>query len=99
MKHGLSLVDIFISDFGKIMKVTFVKIVHDSNSRRINDVLGGFHGGSDGKQSACNVGDLGLIPGSGRSPGGGHAAHSSILIWRIPMDTVPWGHKESDMSK
>ena len=40
MEHGLSLVDIFISDFGKIMKVTFVKIVHDSNSRRINDVLG-----------------------------------------------------------
>ena len=30
----------FISDFGKIMKVTFVKIVNDSNSRRINDVLG-----------------------------------------------------------
>ena len=30
----------------------------------------GFPGGSDGKESACNVGDLGLIPGSGRSPGG-----------------------------
>ena len=29
-------------------------------------------GGSDGKLSACNVGDLGLIPGLGRSPGGGH---------------------------
>ena len=28
--------------------------------------------GSDGKESACNVGDLGLIPGLGRSPGGGH---------------------------
>ena len=28
--------------------------------------------GSDGKESACKVGDLGLIPGSGRSPGGGH---------------------------
>ena len=32
----------------------------------------GFPGGSDGKESACNVGDLGLIPGLGRSPGGGH---------------------------
>ena len=31
-----------------------------------------FPGGSDGKESACNVGDLGLIPGLGRSPGGGH---------------------------
>ena len=28
-----------------------------------------FPGDSDGKESACNVGDLGLIPGSGRSPG------------------------------
>ena len=29
-------------------------------------------GGSDGKESACNVGDLGSIPGLGRFPGGGH---------------------------
>ena len=29
-------------------------------------------GGSDGKESACTVGDLGSIPGLGRSPGGGH---------------------------
>ena len=32
----------------------------------------GFPGGSDGKASACNAGDLGLIPGSGRSPGEGN---------------------------
>ena len=32
----------------------------------------GFPCGSDGKESVCNVGDLGLIPGLGRSPGGGH---------------------------
>ena len=31
----------------------------------------GLPGGSAGKESACNVGDLGLIPGLGRSPGGG----------------------------
>ena len=31
----------------------------------------GFPGGSAGKESSCNVGDLGLIPGLGRSPGGG----------------------------
>ena len=30
----------------------------------------GFPGGSDGKESACSVEDLGLIPGLGRSPGG-----------------------------
>ena len=33
----------------------------------------GFPSGSDGKESACNVGDLGLIPGSGRSPGEGNS--------------------------
>ena len=32
----------------------------------------GFPCGSDGKESACNAGDLDLIPGLGRSPGGGH---------------------------
>ena len=32
----------------------------------------GFPGGSDGKDSTYNAGDLGLIPGLGRSPGGGH---------------------------
>ena len=42
--------------------------------------------GSVSKESARNVKDLGLIPGLGRSPGGGHATHSSILAWRIPMD-------------
>ena len=32
----------------------------------------GFPGGSDSKESACNAGDLGLIPGLGKFPGGGH---------------------------
>ena len=43
----------------------------------------GFPGGSDGKESACNEGDLGLIPGSGRSLEKGMATYSSILAWRI----------------
>ena len=34
-----------------------------------SSILGGFPGGSDGKESACSAGDPGLIPGSGRSPG------------------------------
>ena len=46
-----------------------------------------------GKESAYNAGatgDMGSIPGLGRSPGGGHATHSSILAWRIPMDRGAW---------
>ena len=33
--------------------------------------------------------DVGSIPGSGRSPGGGHVTHSSILAWRIPWTEEP----------
>ena len=40
--------------------------------------------GSVSKESACNAGDLGLIPGSGRSPGEEMVTHSSIIAWRIP---------------
>jgi len=49
----------------------------------------GFPGGSDGKESACNVGDLGLIPGLRRSPGAQHATHYSLLAWRIPRTEEP----------
>ena len=48
-----------------------------------------FTGRSDGKESACNAGDLGLIPGLGRSPGEGNGNHSSILAWRIPRTEEP----------
>ena len=41
-------------------------------------------GGTGGKEPAAKAGDLGSIPGSGRSPGGGHGNPSSILAWRIP---------------
>ena len=44
----------------------------------------GFSSGSAGKESVCNAGDLGSIPGLGRSPGEGKDTHSSILAWRIP---------------
>ena len=40
--------------------------------RQPTPVFLGFPGGLDGKESTCNVGDLGLILGLGRSPGGGH---------------------------
>ena len=40
--------------------------------------------GTDGKESACNAGDTGSIPGSERSLGEEMATHSSILGWKIP---------------
>ena len=47
-------------------------------------------GGSDSKESACNMGDLGSIPESGRSREG-NGNHSSILAWRIPWTEEPAG--------
>ena len=49
------------------------------------------NGGSEGKVFACNVGDLGLIPGSGRSLEKEMATHSSIFAWRIPWTEEPGG--------
>ena len=66
----------------------------------------GFPGGSDGKESACNAGDLSLIPGSGRS-----------IRWRREWQSIavflpgelyrqrglagysPWGRSELDMTE
>ena len=43
------------------------------------------------KKSACNAGDLGSIPGLGRSLEEEMATHSSILAWRIPWTEEPGG--------
>ena len=45
--------------------------------------------GSEGKSSACNVGDLGSIPESGRSPGEGNGNYSGTLAWKIPWKEKP----------
>ena len=45
---------------------------------------------SVGRESNCNSGDPGSIPGLGRRPVEGNATHSSILAWRIPMDRGAW---------
>ena len=50
----------------------------------------GFLGGSDGKASVCNAGDLGLIPGSGRSPGEGNGKPLQYSCLENPMDVEAW---------
>ena len=47
-------------------------------------------GGSDGKASACNVGDLGWIPGLGRSPGEGNGNPLQYSCLENPMDRGAW---------
>jgi len=46
----------------------------------------GFPGGSDNKKSACNEGDLGVIPGLGRSPGKGNGYPLQYSCLENPMD-------------
>ena len=51
----------------------------------------GFPGGLDSKESACNVGDLGSIPGLGRSPGEGNGNPLQYSCQENPMDRGTWG--------
>ena len=58
-----------------------------------------FPGVSDGTASACNAGDLGSIPGSGKSPGGGHSNPLHCSGLENPMDYKSMGHKELDKTQ
>ena len=49
-----------------------------------------FPGGSDCKESACNAGDLGLIPGLGRSPGEKNGYPLQYFFLENPMDRGAW---------
>ena len=61
--------------------------------------------GFPGKESACNAGDLGSIPSSGRSPGGGHGNSFQYSCLKNPSGQrsltgySPWGRKELDMTE
>ena len=65
----------------------------------------GFLGGSDGKESACNAGDLGSVSGLGRSTGGGHGNPLQYSCLENPhcqrslVGLSAWCHKESDMTE
>ena len=50
----------------------------------------GFPGSSDGKASACNAGDRGLIPGLGRSPGEGNDNPLQYSCLENPMNGEAW---------
>ena len=64
-----------------------------------------FPGDSDGKESACNVGDLGSLCGSGGSPGRRAWQPTPYSCLENPhgqrslVGYSPWGHKELDMTE
>ena len=63
------------------------------------------NGGSDGEESTCKAGDLGLIPGSGRSPGEGNGKPFQYSLpgeshgQRSLASYSSWGHKESNTTE
>ena len=68
---------------------------------KFSSFAGGFPGGSEVKASACNMGDPGLIPGSGRSPGEGNGNPLQYLPGeshghRNLAGYSSWGSQESD---
>ena len=65
----------------------------------------GIPGVSEDKESTCNVGDLGLVLGLGRSPGGGHGNSLQYFCLENPQGqrslagSCPWGCKELNMTE
>ena len=58
--------------------------------RLLSPVFLGLPGGSEGKESACNAGDPGSIPGLGGSPGGGHGSPLQYSCLENPMGRGAW---------
>ena len=80
-------------------------VVEESSSSCNKWKKWGFPGGSRSKESACNAGDLGLIPGLGRSPVGVHGNLFQYSCLENPhgqrslVGSHPWGCKELDMTE
>ena len=87
------------------LNLHFDPFSRESLPTELPPVFLGFPVGSDGKESICNAGDLGLIPGLGRSPGGGYGnpLQYSCLEnphgWRSLVCYSPGGLKKSDMTE
>ena len=59
----------------------------------------GFSSGSVVKNPPANAGDAGSIPGSGRSPGGGHGNPLQYSCWENPMDRGAWRGTDHGVAK
>ena len=83
----------FLSDFSFW---SFFFLLNNLNNQEMKENTNtcrhkGFPGGSAGKETACNVGDLGLIPGLGRSPGEGKGYPLQYSGLENSMDCIAHG--------
>ena len=105
VKQAVNLNDFFPSLNKPVFEFTHELVL--CTSSRGGDVSYGSLGAtssSDGKESACNAGDPGWIPGLGRSPGGGHGNPLQYSCLENPhgkksLGYSLWGHKELDMTE
>ena len=86
--------DVVISNFGIHQ---YESLINNSSGTTIDKM--GFPGGSDGKEYAHNLGDLYLIPGSGRSPGGRHGGPLQYSCLENSMDRRAWWATVHGVSK
>ena len=83
-----------------IYKLNIILVNHHGSEKKP-----GFPGGLYGRESACNAGDLGTIPGLGRSPGGDHgnplqySGLENLHEQRSLSGYSPWGYKGLDIYK
>ena len=96
--HGIQI----LYKIGILLTRGIENVSYESNKYILN---GPPPGGSDGKESACNAGDLGSVPGSGSPPGerNGYPLQYSCLKnshgQRSLVDNSPWGRKKLDMTE
>ena len=88
---------------GRVTGTLCVLVVRRAHITLENSLVA-FPGGLEGKTSACNAGDPGSIPGSGRSPGEGNGnplqySPGKSHGRRSLIGYSPWGHEESDTTQ
>ena len=81
------------------VQVIKIQFTLTSTIKNICQLIWAFHGGADGKESACNAGDLGLIPGSGRSPEEGNGNPLQYSCLDNSMDRGAWRATVHGVSK
>ena len=96
--HGVQI----LYKIGVLLTRGIENVAYESNKYVLN---GPPPGGSVGEESACNAGDLGSVPGSGRSPGEGNGYPLQYSCLESPhgqrslVGYSPWGRKESDTTE
>ena len=79
--------------------VHVIRLANTFSFTQISASLVGFPGGSDGKESACNAGYLGSIPGLGKSPGEGNGYPLQYSGLENSMDCILLGVAKSDTTE